>query len=140
MLCFWGFFATFLLNLQHGDRLKYATFASIYIDHYILFENGVLFYQGYYYSYYYFPFLAFLEALPHLCRHVNLVGGDGDSRAILCALIGLMEDSDPVVRIRFSQSVRFLLTETTRNTEQGFLNDVSNSSGWTQMSVLYTQF
>uniref|UniRef100_A0A8D0AT17 Serine/threonine-protein kinase ATR n=1 Tax=Sander lucioperca TaxID=283035 RepID=A0A8D0AT17_SANLU len=67
---------------------------------------------------------AFLEALPHLCQHVNLVGGDSDSQAILCALIGLMEDSDPVVRIRFSQSVRFLLTETSRNSEQGSLSEL----------------
>ncbi|KAM8736458.1 serine/threonine-protein kinase ATR isoform 1-T1 [Acanthopagrus schlegelii] len=67
---------------------------------------------------------AFLEALPHLCRHVNLVGEDSDSRAVLCALIGLMEDSDPVVRTRFSQSVRFLLTETTRNSEQGSLSEL----------------
>ncbi|XP_031592853.2 serine/threonine-protein kinase ATR isoform X3 [Oreochromis aureus] len=67
---------------------------------------------------------AFLEALPHLCQHVNLTGADSDSRAILCALIGLMEDSDPVVRTRFSQSVRFLVTETTRNSEQGSLNEL----------------
>uniref|UniRef100_A0A4W6DTL7 Serine/threonine-protein kinase ATR n=1 Tax=Lates calcarifer TaxID=8187 RepID=A0A4W6DTL7_LATCA len=67
---------------------------------------------------------AFLEALPHLCQHVNLTGGDSDSRAVLCALIGLMEDSDPAVRIRFSQSVRFLLTETTRNSEQGTLSEL----------------
>ncbi|XP_071354256.1 serine/threonine-protein kinase ATR [Trachinotus anak] len=67
---------------------------------------------------------AFLEALPHLCQHVNLTGGDSDSRAVLCALIGLVEDSDPVVRIRFSQSVRFLLTETNRNSEQGSLSDL----------------
>ncbi|XP_010789140.1 serine/threonine-protein kinase ATR-like, partial [Notothenia coriiceps] len=67
---------------------------------------------------------AFLEALPHLCQHVNLVDGDSGSQEVLCALIGLMEDSDPVVRIRFSQSVRFLLTETTRNSEQGSLNEL----------------
>ncbi|XP_032356106.1 serine/threonine-protein kinase ATR [Etheostoma spectabile] len=67
---------------------------------------------------------AFLEALPHLCQHVNLVGGDSDSQAVLFALIGLMEDSDPVVRIRFSQSVRFLLTETSRNSEQGSLSEL----------------
>ncbi|KAF3845218.1 hypothetical protein F7725_008381, partial [Dissostichus mawsoni] len=66
---------------------------------------------------------AFLEALPHLCQHVNLVDGDSGSQEVLCALIGLMEDSDPVVRIRFSQSVRFLLTETTRNSEQGSLSE-----------------
>uniref|UniRef100_A0A669BAQ8 Serine/threonine-protein kinase ATR n=1 Tax=Oreochromis niloticus TaxID=8128 RepID=A0A669BAQ8_ORENI len=67
---------------------------------------------------------AFLEALPHLCQHVNLTGADSDSRAILYALIGLMEDSDPVVRTCFSQSVRFLVTETTRNSEQGSLNEL----------------
>lgn len=72
--------------------------------------------------------LAFLDALPHLCLHVNLVSGDSDSRAALNALIGLMEDSDPVVRKSFSQSVRFLLMETERNPEQGFLREVSHSA------------
>uniref|UniRef100_A0A665WVB9 Serine/threonine-protein kinase ATR n=1 Tax=Echeneis naucrates TaxID=173247 RepID=A0A665WVB9_ECHNA len=67
---------------------------------------------------------AFLEALPHLCQHVNLTGGDSDSRAVLCALTSLMEDSDPAVRIHFSQSVCFLLTETNRNSEQGSLTDL----------------
>ncbi|XP_056281623.1 serine/threonine-protein kinase ATR isoform X2 [Pseudoliparis swirei] len=67
---------------------------------------------------------AFLEALPHLCQHVKLVGGDGDSHAVLCALIGLMEDSDPAVRTCFSQSVRFLLTETSRNSEQDSLSEL----------------
>ncbi|XP_034530392.1 serine/threonine-protein kinase ATR [Notolabrus celidotus] len=67
---------------------------------------------------------AFLEALPHLCQHVNLSGGDSDSQAVLCALIGLMEDADPRIRTHFSQSVRFLLTETARNPEQGSLNEL----------------
>ncbi|KAF3701011.1 Serine/threonine-protein kinase atr [Channa argus] len=67
---------------------------------------------------------TFLEALPHLCQHVNLVVGDSDSRAVLCALISLMEDSDPAVRLRFSQSVRFLLTETSRNSERGSLSEL----------------
>ncbi|XP_062295726.1 serine/threonine-protein kinase ATR [Scomber scombrus] len=67
---------------------------------------------------------AFLEALPHLCQHVNLLGGDSDSRAVLCALIALMEDLDPVVRTCFSRSVRFLLTEPTRNSEQGALSEL----------------
>ncbi|KAM7376136.1 hypothetical protein PAMP_005881 [Pampus punctatissimus] len=67
---------------------------------------------------------AFLEALPHLCQHVNLLGGDSDSRAVLCALIGLMDDSDPVVRTCFSQSVRFLLTEPPRNSEQDSLSEL----------------
>lgn len=85
-------------------------------------SNAVLFHPSYLLVH--FTFLAFLEALPHLCQHVNLVGGDSDSQAVLCALIGLIEDSDPAVRIRFSQSVRFLLTESTRNSEQGSLSEV----------------
>lgn len=72
---------------------------------------------------------GFLEALPHLCQHVDLIGGDSDSRAVLCALIGLMEDSDPVVRKHFSQSVKFLLKDATKNSEEGTLNEVRNSSG-----------
>ncbi|XP_070697802.1 serine/threonine-protein kinase ATR [Pempheris klunzingeri] len=66
---------------------------------------------------------AFLEALPHLCQHVKLVAGESDSEAVLCALIGLLEDPDPEVRICFSQSVRFLLTET-KNSEQDSLSEL----------------
>ncbi|CAN9502464.1 unnamed protein product [Ophioblennius macclurei] len=66
---------------------------------------------------------AFLEALPHLCQHVNLLGGDGDSRAVVHALIGLMEDSDSGVRTHFSQAVRSLVTQT-RNSEQSFLDEL----------------
>nr|XP_046179436.1 serine/threonine-protein kinase ATR [Oncorhynchus gorbuscha] len=61
---------------------------------------------------------AFLDALPHLCQHVNLGGGDSDSLAILRDLIGLIEDPDPSVRTLFSQSVRFLLAEPTSEPDQ----------------------
>ncbi|KAM3870953.1 serine/threonine-protein kinase ATR [Diretmus argenteus] len=67
---------------------------------------------------------AFVEALPHLCQHVNLEGGDSDSRAVLCALIGLMEDPDQLVRIGFSQSVRFLLAEPTLNPDHGLRSEL----------------
>ncbi|XP_016893203.1 serine/threonine-protein kinase ATR isoform X2 [Cynoglossus semilaevis] len=67
---------------------------------------------------------GFLEALPHLCQHVNLTGGDSDSRAVLCALIGLMVSSDSAVRIGFSQSIRFLLMERSWNSEQSCLNEL----------------
>ncbi|XP_055785850.1 serine/threonine-protein kinase ATR isoform X2 [Salvelinus fontinalis] len=61
---------------------------------------------------------AFLDALPHLCQHVNLGGRDSDSLAILRDLIGLIEDPDPSVRTLFSQSVRFLLAEPTSEPDQ----------------------
>ncbi|KAK0130626.1 Serine/threonine-protein kinase atr [Merluccius polli] len=67
---------------------------------------------------------AFVEALPHLGLHVNLVGGDSDSQAILAALIGLIEDPDPVVRTCFGQSVRFLLAEPAASPEQGLVSEL----------------
>lgn len=125
---FWGFLFAILFHnelLQHAD----PKMDLIYFDTQLQYCLFLLIY---------FTFLAFLEALPHLCQHVNLVDGNSDSRAVLCALIGLMEDSDPAVRISFSQSVRFLLRETTRNSEHSSLSEVS--SGYTETSVLYTQF
>uniref|UniRef100_H3DQ41 Serine/threonine-protein kinase ATR n=1 Tax=Tetraodon nigroviridis TaxID=99883 RepID=H3DQ41_TETNG len=66
---------------------------------------------------------AFLDALPHLCLHVNLVSGDSDSRTVLSALFCLMEDSDLAVRKCFSQSVRFLLMESEKNSGSSFLSE-----------------
>ncbi|KAJ0008617.1 hypothetical protein NQD34_016032 [Periophthalmus magnuspinnatus] len=68
--------------------------------------------------------LAFLEALPHLCQHVSLSSGDSDSKAVSCALIGLIEDSDTDVRASFGQSVRFLLTEDGQASEQNSLSEL----------------
>ena len=65
-----------------------------------------------------------MEALPHLSLHVNLVGGDSDSQAILSALIGLIEDPDPVVRTCFGQSVRFLLAEPDPSPQYGIVSEV----------------
>lgn len=81
--------------------------------------------------------LAFLDALPHLCLHVNLVNGDNDSCEVLSALIGLMEDSDPVVRKCFSQSVRFLLMESERNSRLSFLSEVSQCVTLTVLKAIF---
>lgn len=75
-----------------------------------------------------FAFSAFLEALPHLCIHVNLLDEDADSRAVIGSLLGLMEDPDPEVRIRLSQSIRFLLPESSGQSEQSSLSEVSQFS------------
>ncbi|KAJ3613478.1 hypothetical protein NHX12_019727 [Muraenolepis orangiensis] len=66
---------------------------------------------------------ALVEALPHLVLHVNLMQGDSDSREILAALIGLIEDPDPEVRTCFGQSVRFLLSEPAPSPEQGLASE-----------------
>lgn len=68
--------------------------------------------------------LAFLDALPHLCEHVNLASGDSDSMAVAGALIGLIEDSDPEVRTQFGQSVRFLLTANSKASEQDSFSEL----------------
>lgn len=70
------------------------------------------------------PLLAFLEALPHLRLHLNLLDEDADSRLVVGSLLGLMEDRDPAVRIRLSQSVRFLLPESAGQSEQSSLSEV----------------
>lgn len=76
-----------------------------------------------------FPLSAFLGALPHLRLHVNLLDEDADSRSVIGSLLGLMEDPDPAVRIRLSQSVRFLLPESSGQSEQSSLSEVSSSWG-----------
>lgn len=81
--------------------------------------------------------LAFLDALPHLCLHVNLVDEDSDSREVLSALIGLMEDSDPAVRKCFSQSVRFLLMESEINSGLSFLSEVSQCVTLTVLKAIF---
>nr|XP_061780459.1 serine/threonine-protein kinase ATR-like [Nerophis lumbriciformis] len=67
---------------------------------------------------------AFLKALPHLCQHVSLAGDDRDSQSFLCALMDLMEDPDTGVRTGLSQSVRFLLTEPTRSSDDGSVSEL----------------
>lgn len=81
--------------------------------------------------------VAFLDALPHLCLHVNLVNGGSDSREVLSALTGLMEDSDPAVRKCFSQSVRFLLIESERNSGPSFLSEVSQCVTLTVLKAIF---
>lgn len=81
--------------------------------------------------------LAFLDALPHLCLHVDLVNGDND---FLSVLIGLMEDSDPVVRRCFSQSVRCLLMETERSPLSEVSQHVLNKKIKKTLTVLKAVF
>ncbi|KAF6726268.1 Serine/threonine-protein kinase ATR [Oryzias melastigma] len=68
--------------------------------------------------------LAFLDALPHLCQHVNLTGEGDDSQAVLRALTNLMEDPDPSVRERFSHVVQFLIKYSANESEGSPLNEL----------------
>lgn len=74
----------------------------------------------------YFAISAFLEALPHLCQHVNLTGESSDSQAVLRSLTDLMEDPEPSVRERFSHVVQFLIQYSASDSEGSTLNEVRN--------------
>lgn len=88
----------------------------------------------------YLLFTAFLEALPHLRLHVNLLDEDADSRSVIGSLLGLMEDPDPAVRIHLSQSVRFLLPESSGQSEQSSLSEVTQSCGRHSESFISSSF
>ncbi|RXM36849.1 Serine/threonine-protein kinase ATR [Acipenser ruthenus] len=65
---------------------------------------------------------AFIENVPHLCKHVNLGIRDPDTNAVLSALVNLMEDPDKDVRMLFSKNIKYLLESW--ETEQGALKEL----------------
>ncbi|MGH0119838.1 UNVERIFIED_CONTAM: hypothetical protein FKN15_043271 [Acipenser sinensis] len=65
---------------------------------------------------------AFIENVPHLCKHVNLGNHDPDTKAVLSALVNLMEDPDKDVRMLFSKNIKYLLESW--ETEQGALKEL----------------
>ncbi|XP_041120696.1 serine/threonine-protein kinase ATR-like [Polyodon spathula] len=65
---------------------------------------------------------AFIENIPHLCKHVNLGNRDLDTKAVLTALVNLMEDPDKDVRILFSKNIKYMLESW--ETEQGALKEL----------------
>uniref|UniRef100_A0AAR2J3F0 Serine/threonine-protein kinase ATR n=1 Tax=Pygocentrus nattereri TaxID=42514 RepID=A0AAR2J3F0_PYGNA len=52
---------------------------------------------------------AFIENISHLCKHVDLGSSDPDTKALLTALVNLIEDPHQDVRMLFSQNIRSLL-------------------------------
>ncbi|MGH0146107.1 UNVERIFIED_CONTAM: hypothetical protein FKN15_045088 [Acipenser sinensis] len=69
---------------------------------------------------------AFIENIPHLCKHVNLGNRDPDTMAVLSALVNLMEDPDKDVRMLFSKNIKYLLESW--ETEQGALKEQTSKS------------
>ncbi|MGH0136331.1 UNVERIFIED_CONTAM: hypothetical protein FKN15_036029 [Acipenser sinensis] len=65
---------------------------------------------------------TFIENVPHLCKHVNLGNRDPDTKAVLSALVNLMEDPDKDVRMLFSKNIKYLLESW--ETEQGALKEL----------------
>nr|XP_015216835.1 PREDICTED: serine/threonine-protein kinase ATR isoform X1 [Lepisosteus oculatus] len=53
--------------------------------------------------------LAFTENIPHLCRHVNLGNCDPDTKALLSALVNLIQDPEEEVRMMFAKKIKYML-------------------------------
>lgn len=66
--------------------------------------------------------LAFIENIPDLFAHLNVKREERDLRAVIEALLNLMEDPHKDVRIAFSGNIRYILESV--NCEEGTLNEV----------------
>ncbi|XP_076149495.1 serine/threonine-protein kinase ATR isoform X1 [Alosa pseudoharengus] len=52
---------------------------------------------------------AFMENIPHLCMHLDLSHCDPDTKALVTALVDLIEDPDHGVRMLFSKNLKNML-------------------------------
>ncbi|XP_042558922.1 serine/threonine-protein kinase ATR [Clupea harengus] len=52
---------------------------------------------------------AFIQNIPHLCAHLDLSSGDPDTKALVTALVDLIEDPDCEVRMLFSKTLKNML-------------------------------
>jgi len=64
---------------------------------------------------------AFIRNIRHLFKHVDLGNSDPDTKALVGALVNLIEDPDQEVRIMFGQNIKNLLEFWNGN---GFLKEV----------------
>ncbi|KAJ8409535.1 hypothetical protein AAFF_G00229360 [Aldrovandia affinis] len=53
--------------------------------------------------------LAFIENVPHLCKHVAVGTGDPDTKALVNTLVSLIEDPAEEVRMQFGRNIKYLL-------------------------------
>ncbi|PIO33110.1 hypothetical protein AB205_0004320, partial [Aquarana catesbeiana] len=66
--------------------------------------------------------LAFIKNIPELFKNLNVEKDEMDMRAMIEALLNLMEDPDKDVRIAFSGNIRYILESA--NFEEGSLNEL----------------
>lgn len=64
---------------------------------------------------------AFIRNIRHLFKHVDLGNSDPDTKALVSALVNLIEDPDQEVRVMFGQNIKNLLEFWNGN---GFLKEV----------------
>ncbi|KAM9030987.1 serine/threonine-protein kinase ATR isoform X1 [Sarcophilus harrisii] len=66
--------------------------------------------------------LAFIDNLPHLCKHLNFREEEADVKVVLGSLLNLMEDPDKDVRMAFSGNIRYILESL--DSEDGFIKEL----------------
>ncbi|XP_067399504.1 serine/threonine-protein kinase ATR [Emydura macquarii macquarii] len=66
--------------------------------------------------------LAFIENIPHLCRHLDFRDDESEVKILLGALLNLMEDPDKDVRVAFSDNIKNILASL--DSEEGFIKEL----------------
>ncbi|EMP40340.1 Serine/threonine-protein kinase ATR [Chelonia mydas] len=78
---------------------------------------------------------AFIENIPHLCKHLDFRDDESDVKILVGALLNLMEDPDKDVRVAFSDNIRNILASL--DSEEGFIKEfLVESLHSSQMAVL----
>ncbi|KAG6929988.1 ATR serine/threonine kinase [Chelydra serpentina] len=66
--------------------------------------------------------LAFIENIPHLCKHLDFRDDESDVKILVGALLNLMEDPDKDVRVAFSDNIGNILASL--DSEEGFIKEL----------------
>ncbi|OXB83105.1 UNVERIFIED_CONTAM: hypothetical protein H355_016669 [Colinus virginianus] len=66
--------------------------------------------------------LAFIENIPHLCKHLDFNSDESSVKVLIGSLLNLMEDPDKDVRVAFSDCIKNILESL--DSEEGFIKEL----------------
>ncbi|XP_014733404.1 PREDICTED: serine/threonine-protein kinase ATR isoform X1 [Sturnus vulgaris] len=66
--------------------------------------------------------LAFIENIPHLCKHLDFNTDESSVKTLVGSLLNLMEDPDKAVRVAFSNCIKNILESL--DSEEGFIKEL----------------
>lgn len=67
---------------------------------------------------------AFIENIPHLCKHLDFNTDESSVKILVGSLLNLMEDPDKDVRVAFSDCIKNILESL--DSEEGFIKEVKS--------------
>lgn len=70
------------------------------------------------------PCSAFIENIPHLCKHLDFNSDESSVKILIGSLLNLMEDPDKDVRVAFSDCIKNILESI--DSEEGFIKEVNS--------------